>query len=503
MRRVRGLEYHDWLLLPLVVVCFGGAIWMSVIAVDSYRAEHGGLAGDVTIEDCVFADTDDGPEWTCSGPFVSADGAVRIDAVTLHDRFRAPLEDGTTVAGTVSGPSADTLYTDDQLWWWLAGVAVAFLGIGIHFLRPILRGGTDVVTPPTVDPAHAAVADQSRSLPAEWDDVPPPSAREVTAAGAPTAAGPKRANLVIWKVLAGWLLLGSTIAGTLWYLAEWERQQDAPLTASALGTVTATRLGADDRIEVAYHDDAGDEWRVRWRPRDADSYREGGQVPLRYDPTRPDEVMPEYPEFFEFEPPQRIVFAHIALLPGFVLAWAWTWRLGRWTLGTLRRGRPAQASVRVAELHWGTEPTSYWLELRSEDRTWYQRVVWDSRLVHWLHRNPWSAERLPSSVELRRCPGFRRMYLVDVAGVGRLWPASTARSRPPINYELSPVELSSLGFTEPASRHLKMLLALAALAGGGWLLAGPPGAAYLLALIGGYQLWGGGAPWRGFYAVRP
>ena len=502
MRRIRGFDYHDWLMLSLAAVFFGCAIWAAVFAIDSFRAVHGGVAGAMTVEDCVYADTDDGPQWTCSGPFVSADGAVRIDAVTLQDRYRDPLDDGTTVAGRVSGPSAGTLHTDGQTWTWGAGVTVLFVGLGLYHLRSVLRTEAEVATPPpTVDPEDAAIAERARAFGEEWNHAFRPSVAGPTPVS--PVDTPQRANLAVGKVLAGWLLLVLTIAGTVWHLAEWERRQDAPLTASALGTVTATRLGADDRIEVAYRDATGGDWRVRWKPLEADSYQEGGQVPVRYDPTRPDEVMPEYPEFFETAPRGRTVLAQLVLLPGFVLAWAWTWRLGRWALGALRRGGPAVARVRVAELHWGTEPTSFWLELRVEDRTWYQRIVWDRRLVRRLDRDPWRGDRVPLTVELRRCPGLRRMYLVDVAGVGRLWPASTARARPPRNYELSPVRLSMFGSTEPAGRHLKLLLALAVLAGGGWLLAGPAGAGYLLALVVGYQLWGGGAPWRGFYALRP
>ncbi|RIV39131.1 DUF3592 domain-containing protein [Micromonospora radicis] len=503
MRRIREFGLHDWLMLSFVAVLFGCAIWGSVFAIDSFRAEHGGIAGTMTVEDCVYADTDDGPQWTCSGPFVSTDGAVRIGAVTLQDRHPDPLDDGTTVAGRVSSPSAGTLYTDGQTWMWGAGLAVFFVGLGLYHLRSVLHTEAETTTPP-VDPEHAATAEGARNYLEEWRHAFVPSTPAVGAPSPLSPVGvPQRANLALGKVLTGWLLLGVTIAGTVWYLAEWERQQDAPLTASALGTVTATRLGADDRIEVAYRDHTGDDWRVRWKPLDTASYPEGGQVPVRYDPSQPAEVMPAYPEFFEIEPPGRTVVVQLVLLPGFVLAWAWTWRLGRWALGALRQGRPATARVRVARLHWGTEPTSFWLELHSTHQTWYQRIVWDRRLVRWLDRNPWGVGQVPLTVELRRCPGLRRMYLVDVAGVGRLWPASTARARPPGNYELSPVELDMFGSTEPARRHLTMLLALAVLAGGGWLLAGPAGAGYLLALVLGYQLWGGGAPWRGFYALRP
>ncbi|WP_433533296.1 hypothetical protein ACQPYA_15465 [Micromonospora sp. CA-263727] len=49
----------------------------------------------------------------------------------------------------------------------------------------------------------------------------------------------------------------------------------------------------------------------------------------------------------------------------------------------------------------------------------------------------------------------------------------------------------------------KLVGGLAVLVAPGWLLAGPLGGAHLLALICAFQLWGGGVPWRGFYAVRP
>ncbi|MFG2062328.1 hypothetical protein ACGFIK_12995 [Micromonospora sp. NPDC048871] len=497
-----AFELHHWLMLSYVTVIFGVAIWMAVLAVDSFRATYGGVAGAVTVEDCVYADTEDGPRWTCSGPFVSADGAVRIDAVKLTPRHGDPLEDGVTVTGRVSSPTADTLHTDGRFWMWGTGFTVLFLGIGVYSLRSALRIEREVATPP-VDPELAAISARARAFLIEWEHVLAPSA---PAAAAPPPVsivdGPKRANLTVGKVLIGWLLLVLTIAGTVWHLMEWERQEVASLTGQALGTVTGARLGAEDRIEVAYHDATGAEWRVRWKPVDPDSYREGGQVPVRYDPAQPYAVMPAYPEFFEIEPRGREVLVHLVLLPGYVLAWAWTWRLGRWLLGARRRGRPAEAWVMVAQRHWGIEPTSFWLELRDADRIWYQRIVWDRRLVRRLAGDPAGGAQLPLSVELRRCPGLRRMYLVDVAGVGRLWPASTARTRPRRNYQLSPVELHLFGLAEPTGRHLAILLALTVLAGGGWLLAGPATAAYLLALIGGYRLWGGGAPWRGFYALR-
>ncbi|MGC5031326.1 hypothetical protein [Micromonospora sp. DT229] len=494
---MREFGLHQWLLLSFVAVVFGCAIWMAVLAIDSFRAAHGGVAGTVTVEDCLYADTDDGPQWTCSGPFVSDDGAVRRDAVTLRDRPSSPIQAGTTVTGRLSSPSAGNLHTEDRTWMWATGATISFLGIGLYHLRSVLRPKVEVARPPTVDPEHAAMAARARAFLEEWKHVFQPST-PVTAAPTPasTLDTPKRANLALGKVLISWLLLGLASAGMVWHLAEVERRREAPLTAYALGTVTAARLGAEDRIEVAYPDTAGVEWRVRWKPVDPDSYPEGGQVPVRYDPSRPGEVLPEYPEFFELEPRWRAVLIQLVLLPGLLLASAWGWRLGRWALGCLRRGRPAVARVRQAQLRWGTEPTAFWLELQEGNRTWYQRIVWDRRL---LRRLTDSGAEVPLTVELRRCPGLRRMYLVDVAGVGRLWPASTARPHPPGNYELSPVERHRIGSAEPLGRYLKPLLLLV---GGSWLLAGPVGAGYLLALVVGFMMWGGGAPWRGLYALR-
>ena len=519
MRRLRDLEFHDWLLLPLVAVLFGGGLYLSGIAIDSYRAEHGGIAGQVTVEDCVLDNTEDGPSWECSGPFVSDDGAVRIASVTLDERFREPPADGSTLAGTVAGSSAETIYTDDKRWVWTAVFAVAFFGIGAFLLVPILRGDPDQdeVRQP-VDPEVAAASARAKQFLEEWAHVFQASAPVAAApALSPVVATRTRPNVVLWKVLAGWLLLGLTIVGVLWHLAEWNRDQDGLLSATTIGTVTADHLGAQDRIEVSFLDGGGGEWWVRLTPLDADRFLTGSHIPLRYDPAEPDQAVPADAASFEPGTRDRNVWTGLVLAPGIVLIWAWAWRLGRWALGAGRRATPATARVHVAVLVWtpptgnaDIEPTAFWLELESDGRTWYQRIIWDRRLVRWLDGVRWGADgtpisqvRLPLEVRLRRCPGLRRMYLVDAAGVGRLWPASTARGRPPRNYYLSPFEPGILGSAEPVGRHVRIIVALAVVAVVGWFLAGPSGSAYLLVLIGAFQLWGGGVPWRGFYAVQP
>ncbi len=186
MRRMRAFELHHWLLLSYVTVIFGCAIWMAVLAVDSFRATYGGVAGAVTVEDCVYADTEDGPQWTCSGPFVSADGAVRIDAVKLTPRYGDPWEDGATVTGRVSSPTAGTLHTDGRFWMWATGFTVLFLGIGVYHLRSALRIEREVATPP-VDPELAAISARARAFLIEWEHVLAPSTPAV-AAPAPVSA---------------------------------------------------------------------------------------------------------------------------------------------------------------------------------------------------------------------------------------------------------------------------------------------------------------------------
>ncbi|MEV6810794.1 hypothetical protein [Micromonospora sp. NPDC051296] len=506
MRRPRDLDLHDWLMLSLAAVLIGCGLWLASGAIDSYRAEHGGIAGQVTVEDCVLDNSGrGGPSWECSGRFVSDDGAVRIDGVTLNESFHEPPADGSTVAAKVTGSSADTAYTDDTRWLLVGAATIFFFGLSVSFLVSALRGepGGDESRFP-VDPATAAAAFAKRHLGDRADEFQPltPVAAAPTLAAA-AVVGKNRANIAIWKVAAAWLLLVLTIGGVLWHLAVWNRDQDALLSAIAVGTVSADHLGADNRIEVVFRDDDGADWWVRLTPLDNDRFLEGSQVPLRYDPAQPEHAVPVYPESFSLDPRDRNIWAGLVLSPGIVLLWAWTWRLGRWALGSVRRRAPATARVHVAELTWSTEPTAFWLELESDGRTWYQRVAWDRRLVHWFDGRLWDADLTPLQVQLRRCPGLRRMYLVDAAGVGRLWPASTARRRPPRNYDLRPFSLGQFRSAEPNGRDLKLVGGLAVLAAMGWLLAGPVGSAYLLALIGAYQLWVGGAPWRGFYAVRP
>jgi hypothetical protein len=203
----------------------------------------------------------------------------------------------------------------------------------------------------------------------------------------------------------------------------------------------------------------------------------------------------------------------LVLVPGVVLAWAWTWRLGRWVTGALRRPRPAAVEVHVAEAAWAgmpfpfmiggvlgvvrapEDPQAYWLRLRDDrGRYWYQRVIHDPRL---------GVAGADSGVFgfLRPCPGLRRMHVVDIPGIGRLWPASTARARPPRNYDLHAFDPGRIGERHRAGWWAVLGVgALALVIGVVWLLAGPLLAGYTLVVLVSLWFWAGAVPWHGTYA---
>ncbi|QKW13562.1 hypothetical protein [Verrucosispora sp. NA02020] len=506
--RIRELSLREWaFLVGYGIVPVLAGMFVAGLAVDSIRAEHVGVPGVVVVEDCHEQEDGGGRGWRCSGPFVSDDGTIRLDAVSLTSLFAEPPAYGDEVPASVTGPSARRAHQPDTTGGiWGALVAVLLLGGGGRILVVQLR--TTAVTPQGVSSADPDTVARLRQFAREWDLLPAPT--DGTAVAPPVAAERTRANVAIWRVVASWLLLALSTGGVLWQLAAWNRDLDAAMSAVAVGTVTADRLGADDRIEVAYRDGDGTDRLVRLTPLDAGRLPAGSRVPLRYDPSHPEQVTPVQPELFALGSRDRNVMAGLALAPGFLLLDAWAWRLGRWALGTVRRPAPGIARVHAAHLLWGTEPTAFWLELHSGGRIWYQRVIWDRRLVRWLDGYQWGADHVPVSqarrplpVHLRRCPGLRRMYLVDVAGVGRLWPASTARGRPPGNYQLDPVMPGAFGHPESAARHLGVVVALAVLAGIAWFLTGPTSSVYALTLVGAFAVWSGGAPWRGLYAVRP
>lgn len=145
------------------------------------------------------------------------------------------------------------------------------------------------------------------------------------------------------------------------------------------------------------------------------------------------------------------------------------------------------------------EPIAYWLRLQEDSgRTWYQRAMWHHRLADFA-----AAGRGPEA-QARPCPGLRRMLLVDIPGVGRLWPASTARRRPPRNYRLVGFDPRRVGETHRDGWVAKGL-GIGALVAFGvvlWALSGPAAAAYGPLLLISYWCWAGATPWHGLYLRR-
>lgn len=87
--------------------------------------------------------------------------------------------------------------------------------------------------------------------------------------------------------------------------------------------------------------------------------------------------------------------------------------------------------------------------------------------------------------ERRRCLGLRRMYVVDVDGVGRIWPASTARGAPPSFWRLG--DDPGSGFP-----YVQLVLSLAGLAAVGFLVAGAVAAVLPPTTVLAYLVWTGG-----------
>jgi hypothetical protein len=216
----------------------------------------------------------------------------------------------------------------------------------------------------------------------------------------------------------------------------------------------------------------------------------------------------------------RAMWLGMVLLPGLWLAWAWTWRLGRWLSGAARPAVPVGVEVFVAHLKWRSTgrwavpvgpgegfPAALWLRLSEPAGTSrYQRVAWNRGLV--TLARAMAADGRPAAARARRCVGFRRMYLVHLPGVGRVWPTSTARRREPNNYDLLPYDRARTGTKNrsgwggglgpvAAGAALVILLVMA------WALAGPVACAYVPVLVASYWLWQGGTPLHGVYAHAP
>jgi hypothetical protein len=226
----------------------------------------------------------------------------------------------------------------------------------------------------------------------------------------------------------------------------------------------------------------------------------GDTVHLRHDPEHPDEIFPVDTADFVGFTRDRLFWAGLLLLPGVLLAWAWTWRLGRWFFGMARRGEPAAvealAATYLISYHNVPEPAAFWLRIQEPDgRTWYQRAMWSPRLVAFAYTPPLGNR---ANATIRSCPGLRRMYLVEIPEMGRIWPASTARAHMPALYLLEPLAPGPTGMAHRPRRNLvRGGIALPVLLLMMFFLAGPGGVAYLAAFGVAGWLWLGATPIQG------
>ena len=456
-RRVLAALRANWIVLLVVgFIPLFGALALTSVVIEQFWVERAGVEGHVIVADCKQGGRG---SWDCSGNFVSDDGTIRIEGVSIKQSFGNRPAYRSELPAKVAGPSADTAYTEGSQWIWPAlGAGVFFYLLG-YLVAQTVKDEFEEEEQRRAN-AKPEKSDRQEVAPVGGEPKPIQPAVPEPAALQPAATA-QRGGIVLGKVLAGWLLLILTIAAVLWKLRAW--QQGRPAESSTL-TAVGGRLLTDGGI---------------------------------------------------------VVLAWLAVLPALALSVAWAWRLSRWAAGASMSGTPATAQVYVAEV--GGEPVAVWLELSSEGQIRYQRVHWDRRLMRWLAGHQRHGDQdvatqehsaaqettarthAPPSlhVDLRRCPGPGRMYVVDAVGVGRLWPASRARSWPSFTYHRHPFDLDRLGTTVPASRHLRTLTGVALPTAMAWLWSGAVGAVFVLALLAGFLLWLGSIPLRGLYAVRP
>ncbi len=491
------------------LVLTGLGISLIAQGVDGLRAHYGGAAGVVHVDNC--EDTRNG--WRCEGEFVPDDGSLVIDTIEINPVFED--RPAGSVEARVSGPSArharageDSFTARMQT---AAGAVMAGMGgwILLAFVRPLWRSRRDKFSapndPPTGDddppplpevPTASSAVSPVRAFPAGGSPgglaaaLSPPAGPVQEAA--PTDGQRRRGGRPwgLWRVLAGYLAL---LVGTIAFAILGDPVPHERLTETASARVVGTNLGPDADVEVRWTDRHGQEWLTRLTPRDPDQVAIRDEVLLRYDPQRPDD-MPYPADLDTFRAPDQARSAWYSLLivPGLLLAMFWTWRLGRWATGALRSGEPVTVEVVVA--HYEPPKRGYpghaglWLKVHMPDgRVWYQRAMWSRALVSLALDGPRADGRA------RPCLGLRRMYLVEVPGVGTILPTSTARSRVPRYYQVRQLAGYVQADVKLGTRGV-LAIALVAFM---FFAAGPWAVPYLVVIGFAGWHWMGATPFRG------
>ncbi|MBV1850851.1 hypothetical protein [Catellatospora tritici] len=174
------------------------------------------------------------------------------------------------------------------------------------------------------------------------------------------------------------------------------------------------------------------------------------------------------------------------LLFGVPLLWFWLIRLLRCALSVL--AAPRRLTVR-AMVCTPTRVGVYSGYLRVHDTdgdVYYQRVVYE----------PWFLRvgSAPREATVRRCPGLKSMFVVDVPGFGRLWPATAA------GRGLNPLFTTLYEFPAVTDRGWTWRWLVPALAGITIIicqldeLGGPVALVAMASLFPALWIWGGGVP---------
>lgn len=233
--------------------------------------------------------------------------------------------------------------------------------------------------------------------------------------------------------------------------------------------VIATGVGDGEQIVAAWPDHNGEPWETILTPRRPEEFPVGSTVTIRFDPEAREFAYTIDDSFHEASGhTERVIWAVVVLAFAAPLLLAWTWRLARWGLGAIRSPRPATATVFIGTPTYGStrqepislgsglgagsrpeprDPDGMWVLLRFPDGGGgYQRVIWNRHVVLRELREAATGPQAFASADdaaleavARPCPGGRRMYIVDVPGAGRIWPAGAARHRAPSWYQLQRV----------------------------------------------------------------
>ncbi|MFF5178246.1 hypothetical protein ACFY2Q_09510 [Micromonospora sp. NPDC000316] len=150
---IREADWLDRLVSGGLVACALAIVlaWWHVVLPDAWdgvRATIWGVPGSVAVA-CEESTAAEDPQfwtlgWSCTGPFTSDAGDLRIDSVHLFTHGDEPP--GPTVAGRVSGPGATWMWPDGEIEW----VFAVALAVGV----PVLPGYLLFVAVTVLEPSN-------------------------------------------------------------------------------------------------------------------------------------------------------------------------------------------------------------------------------------------------------------------------------------------------------------------------------------------------------------